>query len=329
VSDPVTRILKTSPSSDELAAMPLIARMQRLTRCVKLEGTSYCLIAGFTTADTASNSWKQWLNTLVDQPTSDTGDLRLVDIVQSRAAMSDSERAAAEAAEITQAVGASAKAAAVQALRDGDFAQAKAVVDPGHVAPFACTPSPCGTPTGYSIMDGFYEDQDETNYCGPTTMQMLDWAGDGTKNTQYFIADNWLDTGAPGGSGTSVTSMVSAVNNHTGWDAKAGTYIVQSVSGWSESQFLNTHVGHVYTLQSPIVEHVMLLKKYYGYLNFDHGGHFQPGRGYDTTTSSIRIFEPFDERDFNSSGAASGGAHSVSASNVLAATKADMSNFGL
>lgn len=40
---------------------------------------------------------------------------------------------------------------------------------------------------------------------------------------------------------------------------------------------------------------------------FDHSGRFQTGRGYSYATDTISSFEPYDEWDWKSGGAATGG----------------------
>jgi hypothetical protein len=334
--DPIAAISASTPSTSDLDGLSTTAKFDRLARCVPVAEFHYCLLSGYVSPDVDVQQVRQDGMAAAQRSTTDSsgsGARSMIDLLQERARMSDLHRNDVEVAEITEAVAGLDKARLIEQLRQGNFPAPIARKGAGPdtlrfsaVQPLACDPSPCGTPPSYSMMTGYNTEQVASNYCGPATMQMFDWAGDGTLNTQSFIANNWLGTTS---SGTGLAEMVSATNNHTAWDNNAGAYIRQSTSGWSAAQFLNTHVGHIYSLNAPIIEHPILTTAYYPYLNSNHSGHFQVGRGYDTTANTIRIFEPFDERDFSAGGNATAGAHAVSAASILHSTQDNQNNFGL
>jgi hypothetical protein len=182
-------------------------------------------------------------------------------------------------------------------------------------------------PAANYIMKGYQTSQDKGYWCGPATFQSIDWADDKQKDTQASWAK---DLGATT-SGTAITSMVKQTNVKTNWDLAAGTYIVQNVSHWTPAKFLQVHQNHLGdSAPAPIIEHVQLLKRYFPYLAFNHSGHYQVGRGYNTKTKTIGIFEVFNERRFNSRGNVTDGPRNIPATAMFNATLANsFKNIGL
>ncbi|GAA1522684.1 C39 family peptidase [Kribbella lupini] len=182
-------------------------------------------------------------------------------------------------------------------------------------------------PVANYIMKGFQTSQDKGYWCGPATFQSIDWADDKQKDTQASWAK---DLGATT-SGTAITSMVKQTNLKTNWDLAAGTYIVQNVSHWTPAKFLQVHQNHLGDgAPAPVIEHVQLLKRYFPYLAFNHSGHYQVGRGYDTKAKTIGIFEVFNERRFNSRGNVTDGPRNIPATAMFNATLANsFKNIGL
>ncbi|WBQ08075.1 C39 family peptidase [Kribbella sp. CA-293567] len=186
---------------------------------------------------------------------------------------------------------------------------------------------PVKLPSSAYIMKGFQTSQDKGYWCGPATLQAIDWADDRQKDTQASWAK---DLGATT-SGTAISALVKQTNLKTDWDLAAGKYIVQSVGHWNTQKFFAVHKSHLGDGKpAPVIEHVQLLKRYFPYLAFNHSGHYQVGRGYDAKKGTIGIFEVFNERRFNSRGNVTDGPKNIPASALFNATLANQfKNIGL
>jgi hypothetical protein len=182
-------------------------------------------------------------------------------------------------------------------------------------------------PAQFAMMGGYATSQERGHWCGPATFQSIDWADDKRKDPQASVAKYLGTTRA----GTSISAMVRQTNLKTNWDIAAGTYIVQSVSGWTAQKFFAVHQKHLGDgTGAPVIEHVQLLKRYFPYLAFNHSGHFQVGRAYSKTKGTIGIFEVFNERRFNRRGHVTNGAKNIPASALFNATLANrFKNIGL
>jgi hypothetical protein len=177
----------------------------------------------------------------------------------------------------------------------------------------------------YIIYD-YYREQETSYWCGPATMESLADA-DGNDQTQSHWADE-LDTTEEG---TSIWNLVPVINDHTNWDSSShgGSYAVVSVSGKDQNWFVAQHEERIGIYGAPIAEHVKLWKTYFDYLKYDHGGHYQTGRGYSHSNNKIAIFEPFDERDWCWQGNYTGKRQYVSFQNMWDATYVHpQKNFG-
>ena len=295
-------------SNAALRRMNPSARAKALGRCVPIAELTYCIGSGWGARPDYNAIARRTAGT---QP---TGDLSGAAWVSRRLSMTDAQRRAAELAEIREALRAVAKMRYIRAVASG--------AKDARMAALA---------NASAIMTGYQTRQIKANYCGPATLQSIDWADDQTKNDQNKLAANQLDTRSEG---TSLASMVSAVNRITSWPAKAGgKYQVQSVAGWSTGGFYGVHRAQLGDESpTPIIEHPKLVKKHFHYLRFDHSGHFQVGRGFRTVDGvpEIHIFEVFNEADFNRGGAQSWGPRTVRAEALLRATKLNpLQNFGL
>ncbi|MFK4084812.1 C39 family peptidase [Kribbella sp. NPDC020789] len=267
-------------------------------RCFKLEELTYCLGFGF--VDQLPSA-AQLREPVAGQA---TGAQSPQQFAAERAALPKDARLQAELAELRSAWDGRAKARAMTASTIAEV-----------------------VPDSYYIMAGYQTSQEKGYWCGPATFQSIDWADDDQKDTQTsWAADLGTTT-----SGTSITAMVDQANVKTDWDVAAGTYIVQSVSSWTSAKFLDVHRNHLGDgTPAPIIEHPQLLKRYFPYLAFDHSGHFQVGRGYDSTAGTIGIFEVFDEHRFNSAGNVTDGPKNIPASAMFNATLANQfQNIGL
>ena len=177
------------------------------------------------------------------------------------------------------------------------------------------------------IIYPYYREQVKSYYCGPATMESFADA-DGNDHSQYYWADV-LGTETLGY--TSIWSLVPAINNHTSWDSSShgGSYAVVSVAGKDQNWFVAQHEERIGVYGAPIAEHVKLRKTYFDYLQYDHGGHYQTGRGYSHSNNKIAIFEPFDERDWCSGGNYTGKRQYVSFGDMWGATYVHpQKNFG-
>jgi hypothetical protein len=253
---------------------------------------------------------------------STTGDLSPSDFVAQRAAMGDQARLNAELSELWTAWVGRDKA---RSLRTEGSSTTPTVSKPGSTMSALAARR---TPPAQFAMMGYHATSQERGYwCGPATFQSIDWADDKRKDSQASVA-KYLGTSR---SGTSISAMVRQTNLRTNWDVAAGTYIVQSVRGWTASKFFAVHVRHLGDGSgAPVIEHVQLLKRYFPYLAFNHSGHYQVGRAYSKTKGTIGIFEVFNERRFNSRGKVTNGAKNIPASALLNATLANkFKNIGL
>jgi hypothetical protein len=288
---------------------------QRVLRCFQLDAENYCLGLGFVDRPPSSAQ----LGVMATSPEAvsvasadRTGALSLTDLVAQRASLTGPARLQAELDEMRTAWDGRQKA---RALRSTSTA-----AGPTTMAVQA-------TPTAYAIMWGAQTSQERSYWCGPATMQSIDWGNDHQRDTQT----SWAKLLGTTTAGTAITSLVRLTNIHTTWDANAGTYITQSVRGWTWQKFFTIHQTHLGDgSAAPIIEHPQLLKRYFPYLAFNHSGHYQVGRAYSRTTSTIGIFEVFNERRFHSAGHVTNGARNVPASSMFSATVANsLQNIGL
>ena len=175
----------------------------------------------------------------------------------------------------------------------------------------------------YPIGEAYATVQENGHYCGPATMQSIDWADDGGKDSQA----TWARLLGTTTNGTYIGSMTSVTNSSTNWDSlnTGGTYTIVSTTGRDAAWFKNVHQIRIGYYGGPVIEHVKLRKTYFWYLISDHGGHYQTGRGYDATT--VGIFEPFHEAG-HTDGTRTEGVKSVTYDNMFKATVADLANFG-
>ncbi|MEU0090844.1 hypothetical protein [Kribbella sp. NPDC006257] len=347
-SELAQQVEQTSPS-DPMLRVSTAEQAAQVMRCFKLEEENYCLGLGFVDQiptgaqiSAAVTSPEVAEEVGVEQDI-DTGDQSPVAFVSQRAAMPKGLRIAAELDEMQTAWDGRDKA---RALRLFDAPSATTATPPTIPAtptapptttgptPTRSTPSGPASPTAPKplpssayIMNGYQTSQDKGYWCGPATFQSIDWADDQQKDTQASWAKDLGSTT----SGTGISAMVEQTNLKTKWDLAAGTYIVQSVKGWTAQKFLAVHQRHLGdAAPAPVIEHVQLLKRYFPYLAFNHSGHYQVGRGYDMNKGTIGIFEVFNERRFNSRGNTTNGPKNIPASAMLNATLANsFKNIGL
>lgn len=312
----VARQVRSSASTEAPTAGRSTAhrtqQAKQAMRCFQLEQENYCLGLGF--VDKAPNAAR--IAAAVSPvaasaaPAASTGAISVTGFVAQRAALSSQARLTAELDEMQTAWDGRAKA---RSLRTG--------------APSSGYSTQATPPAAYYLMYGYATTQDRSFWCGPATMQSIDWGDDKVRDAQTAVARSLGTTT----SGTAITAIVKQTNVGTNWDLAAGTYITQGVSTWTWQKFFTIHQTHLGDgTPGPIIEHPQLLKRYFPYLRYDHSGHFQVGRGYAKSNSTISIFEVFNERRWNSSGYNTSGIRYVPASSMFSATLANQfQNIGL
>lgn len=321
----------TRPTRAELRKLPLVAQAKVVAPCFPVLKGYYCGVLGY--RDTLPN-YAKLLRASKHGRFAPLGDLPFAHLVRARVAMPTGARMSLEDGEYELSVAELAKIQAIdEVLERIEEGEPVGSTDPGSEAP-GIAPR-LDDPDGPSafIMAGKDTRQIESNWCGPATMQMLDWGDDGSRESQ----GHWADKLGTVSAGTSISAMVRETNQNTRWDIDAGTYIVQSVSSWNADKMWGIHVAHLGdSTPAPIIEHPELLTQYFPYLNFNGDGHFQVGRGYSKSNADdirrIALFEPWNEADWyaSSSAAVTWGPRSVTVARVLAATKANsFENIGL
>jgi hypothetical protein len=287
-----------------------------LVRCADFDGQRYCLHTGWTTSTQADVRARVATATRSlarrTAPVESTGDLDLSATLQRAAALSPTERASAERAELTAAARSVAKVWMLRHEIQGvplpaGFSQAHPEAGLSARSSSTSTATRPKTAADYPehsrvLHPREVTEQTRTYWCGPTTMQMITWGWQNTRKTQ----GHWAHRLGTTTSGTAITDMVRVVNQSTGYDSasRAGTYITLDISDWSFRKWALLNMRHIVDYRAPLVLHPILLKKYYPYLDDDASGHFQVGRGYDKNGAGplqIGYFEPWNQQRFDPS----------------------------
>lgn len=313
------QVAASSPTTAELSTMSTLQQVSQLNRCVQLSTERYCIGLGFSDVEP---SYTRLAKAADAAPVSaPTGDVSTADWVSERLAMTDKERIEAEQAEIDVAL------AGVEKAR---YERKRTEMTQSAESTGIGTQAARGGP--YTVMWGYHTKQARSYYCGPATMQSIDWGDpgdDGVKDSQ----NTWARIlGTTANQGTSISALVRTTNSSTTWDNRVNSYIVGSVSNWGLTTWYDKHWNHfggnpnARSRKAPIIEHVMLRKAYFPYLKYNHGGHFQVGRGARWTSDTakrIYYFEVYNENDWYSSVTKdTWGPRSIVASTYLNATKA-------
>lgn len=279
-------------------------------RCASFEGQRYCLHSGWTTSSEAEVQQRTAAaaRTAVaarQQDMTTTGDQDALATLDRYAEMSPQARAEAERAELVAAAKSVAKVWLTRHLDDGvplptGFLERHPEV---KVPTAGEARAEAAAPASATILnESRVAEQLRTYYCGPTSMQMIEWNWSGTINSQ----DHWADRLGTTTSGTSIYEMVRVTNESTGYDAedRAGTYIVLDIGDYSWAKWWQLQVRHIATYKAPVILHPVLLKRYYPYLSDDASGHYQVGRGYNANgddANLISFFEPWNQARFDPS----------------------------
>lgn len=313
----IDELLSQFPSKETLTAASVTEQAALLAPCADLGFAFYCIGLGFRES---TPDYGQLLKASDSGEYAPLGDKPFAAWVQENLALSDAEHQKAFVEEVSQAKAGLSKAQRVSELLAGPWKDAAGLPSgPVHARRSSLV----------IIADGYAAKQNQSNWCGPATFQMIEWAYSGSKESQSY----WAGRLGTSSSGTSIGSMVSLTNSDTTWDTSAGTYIAQSISSWTSDQFWNAHVNQV-SAPGPVIEHPELLTAYYSYLSHNGDGHFQVGRGYSQASGDpnryVLILEPWNEADWWVGGNTTWGARSVLNSKLLNATKANaFQNIGL
>jgi hypothetical protein len=286
-----------------------------LVRCAEFDGQRYCLHTGWTTSTQADVRARVATATRSlarrTAPVETTGDLDLSATLQRAAALSPTERASSERAELTAAARSVAKVWMLRHEIQGvplpaGFSQTHPEAGlSARTSPTSAsrTKTAADYPEHSRVLHSReVAEQTRTYWCGPTTMQMITWGWQNVRKPQ----GHWARRLGTTTSGTAITDMVRVVNQSTGYDqaSRAGTYITLDISDWSFRKWALLNMRHIVDYRAPLVLHPILLKKYYPYLDDDASGHFQVGRGYDKNGKGplqIGYFEPWNQQRFDPS----------------------------
>lgn len=279
-------------------------RARATARCATFDGQRYCLGVGWTTQSPEQVAAR--LAAPAPPGRERTGDLDPAALLQRRARMSPSARAAAERAELTDAAASVAKVWLLRHQIQGvplpdDFAErypeAAAALPTSSARAAADYPE-----TAKILKEKQVRPQNTTYWCGPASMQMIAWGWRNRRQGQALWAGRLRTTSA----GTAITDMVRVVNNNTGYDRPehAGPYVALDIADFTFEQWYLLMMKHIDDYAAPVVLHPILLKRYFPYLDDDASGHFQVGRGFDQNpggTPQIGYFEPWDQSRFDPS----------------------------
>ncbi len=288
-------------------------------KCVTIQAMIYCTDVGF--LGSANGPWRKDLERALSVHAEDDTVQDVMTIVERLEKLSPSELEAHNKEQIARASSAANKATAVESVTSAD-SKTEPEATLGASASKALTKSTL--PTKAYIIYDYYTRQINNRYCGPATMQAIDWADDGYKDSQHTWA---RIIGYRYGVGTPTIGIVNAINNYTNWDTKAGTYGLYRINNWTLEQFWYAHQLNIGRNHSPVVENPLLQRRFFSYLRYDHGGHFQTGRGYNRNLGTISVFEPYNEASFYSGGYPSGRVQYVPAALLLSAIKANLGEF--
>jgi hypothetical protein len=318
-----------------------VARFAEVIKCSTIEGRYFCTELGFIGHEPGTKSWAAYVDRMLKAQVGNSGDMSyaaLLERLESTPAIELNERQVNQFEQAKDAIGREIlldlihghkaipagffdqypslgiddKSATADALRAAAVDRSgKDIIqhlteygalggvdlDPYGEEPVAAK----SIPAYRYIIYAYYDEQLKSYYCGPATMNSIDWADDGWENGQYFWAGpNYLNTEAQGA--TAAADMVYGINMWTHWDTSShgGSYYLESVEFRDQEWFVDAHKLRIGAFFAPVIEHVVLHVQYFPYLSRDHGGHFQTGRGYSENSDTIAIFEPLDERDFGS-----------------------------
>lgn len=274
--------------------------------CESIGGENFCTDMGFISPEAEKAVRAEFAAAAKGRhkATSGSGDSGLSGILETLKDMTPSELAAHQAAQLEdarQSAGTGQSAAALTA-RSG-------------AAPLAATTTAAGDVV-VSRMRGFTTasfKQEKDYWCGPATMALIA-RGNGVTKSQT----TWAKTLGTTTRGTAMSNIVSTINEYRSWWYPQGAHSVVNVSGSSLADF-TTKIKLRIGWDRPVVLHPTLRKEYFDHININHGGHFQPGYGYNST--DLLFIEVYNEKDFHpTTGANSAGYRDVTWKNAHRAT---------
>lgn len=350
---------KNQPPPDE----DLEHLVDRLIRCSEIDGENYCLVIGFTALKPGTPEWGVYVSQALAQPDY-PGDMSLTSELNYRGSLPEGKLKEIEAREFAAATDAVGRIKLInhlverEPIPDGFFNRYPSLgfeensPQAAELRRIALTGEPINltlfhTPTHEELLEEqerrqllgnepvsiessppssrhiiryYYREQEESYWCGPATMESIGDSGGYGRTQQQWATE----LGTTPESGTALSNIVDAINEHTFWadSSHGGAYVVVGLSGKAQSYYVGVHKTRIGIYGAPVVEHVMLYDQYFTYLAKDWSGHYQTGRGYSDYTSEISIFEPFDERDWYWNGNNTGMIQYVSYANMWYATQA-------
>lgn len=144
------------------------------------------------------------------------------------------------------------------------------------------------TPTHY---------QEKNYYCGPATVQIIDdyW---GTPATQNAIA-KYLGTDVT--RATDFSKVDNAINYFAGQN-----YVYYGPCTSTSDFYYRVSYG-LDTRKHPMAIDMRIDASAMNYYVYDHDGHIVPLEGFDWRYGTVRLNDPYDERDWRVGGGATGG----------------------
>lgn len=282
-------------------------------RCATFEGQRYCLHTGWTNSSEAEVQQRTAVaartaaradarSAARQQSSTATGDQDAQATLDRYAALSPQARAKAERAELTNAAKSVAKVWLLRHTIEGAALPKDFVARNPEVKVTSARAATAYPEKATILRNDQVAEQTRTYYCGPTSMQMIEWGWSGTENSQEYWAKRLGTTT----SGTSIYEMVRVTNEATGYDSedRAGTYITLDIGDYSWPKWWQLQVRHIADYKAPVILHPVLLKRYYPYLDDDASGHYQVGRGYNANgddANLISFFEPWNQARFDPS----------------------------
>lgn len=289
------------------------ALLRAEVRCARFEGQQYCLHAGWTDTPASQLVSELAARTSAARARSarseHTGDLDLVSQVRAHASRTPRAQARAERAELTAAAQSVAKVWLLRhqvqgtPLPRGFLARHPEVRVAGRSAGATAVKPASAYPQRWAFLrNERVSEQIRSYWCGPASMQMIAWNWYGRNQGQTLWAQRLRTTT----SGTSINAMVWVTNAWTGWDRpeRAGRYITLDIGRWSYAQWMLLLMRHYVDYVAPTINHPVLRKEFFPYLDDNASGHFQVGRGYDKRGSHpnlVSYYEPWNQKRFDPS----------------------------
>ncbi|MFG2169308.1 cysteine peptidase family C39 domain-containing protein [Micromonospora chersina] len=297
------RIVAASPSDAQLAGATDADLVRLAVRCLPIDGMTYCLHWGWDPQGLGSPALQRQATGPADATSraASTGDAPLTAGLRAWAAKPRAERDAAERAELAEARAAVGKVIYADAVAKAKPLPAGFAARYPHLASWTQRTEAGAVSDAGTLAETFYETirydrakkQEKGHYCGPTSMQAFAW--NDPKASLYKSQTYWagiLHTDTNGS--TWVYDLKDAINKYTHWDDSdyAGTYVVGSISSWTNTDWTRVLQWHIVTRRAPVQLHPKLSPSVSSYYPGTTSGHFDVGEGWYVNGGTVSIFEP-------------------------------------